>query len=100
MDKTWTELSSNIKTEQLKIALIQTENAGRGLVATEDITKDEVIFTENPFVVGPSQTVGPHFCANCSQPLTVGILKGNFLEFGLYWISSTFASGIYGLEYF
>ena len=83
MDKTWTKLSSNIKTEHLKIDLNQTENAGRGLVATVDIAKDETIFTESPFVVGPAQTVGPHFCANCSQPLTVGILKGNSIFLSL-----------------
>ena len=78
MDKTWTKLTCKVKTteDELKVALIQTELAGRGLVATQDLSKNETIFTESPFVVGPAQTVGAHFCASCSQPLNVGVLQG------------------------
>lgn len=76
MDKTWSKLTFKVDSAEPKAELVQTENAGRGLVATEDLNKNEVIFTESPFVVGPSQTVGPHFCANCSQPLNVGVLQG------------------------
>ena len=91
MDSTWTKLTSKIKTDNLKIALTQTETAGRGLVANEDISKDEIIFTETPFVVGPAQTVGPHFCANCSQPLNVGVLKGKFDEFFYDFVTQNYA---------
>ena len=27
-------------------------------------------------MVGPTQKIGPHFCANCSQALNVGVLQG------------------------
>ena len=76
MDKTWENLTIRIKRKELKAKLVQTETAGRGLVATQDLSKNEIIFTENPFVVGPTQKVGPHFCANCSQALNVGVLQG------------------------
>ena len=59
-----------------KATLVQTENAGRGLVATEDIKRNDIIFEENPVITGPPQSLGPHFCANCSQPLTDGVLQG------------------------
>ena len=77
MDKTWKNLTINlVKSIELKAELIQTDTAGRGLVATQDLSKNDVLFTETPFVVGPTQSVGPHFCANCSQALNVGVLQG------------------------
>ena len=77
MDKTWKNLTINLeKSTELKADLIQTDTAGRGLVATQDLSKNDVLFTETPFVVGPTQSVGPHFCANCSQALNVGVLQG------------------------
>ena len=77
MDKTWKNLTINlVKSTELKLELIQTDTAGRGLVATQDLSKNDVLFTETPFVVGPTQSVGPHFCANCSQALNVGVLQG------------------------
>lgn len=56
--------------------MVQIENAGRGLVATEDFKRNDIIFEENPVITGPPQSIGPHFCANCSQPLTDGVLQG------------------------
>ena len=77
MDKTWKNLTINlVKSTELKAELIQTDTAGRGLVATQDLSKNDVLFTETPFVVGPTQSGGPHFCANCSQALNVGVLQG------------------------
>lgn len=77
MDNLWSDLSCNLKPEiPTKASLIQTESAGRGLVALDDLQKEDVIFEEVPFVVGPSQSIGPHFCANCSQPLNMGVLQG------------------------
>lgn len=88
MDKAWPKLSLKIENLEPKVELIQTETAGRGLVASEDLNKNEIIFTERPFVVGPSQTVGPHFCANCSQPLNVGVLQGKQHNFFLSIVAS------------
>ena len=59
-----------------KATLVQTENAGKGLVATKDLKRNDIIFEENPVITGPPQSLGPHFCANCSQPLTYGVLQG------------------------
>jgi len=76
MDSIWTLLSCNDKQECSKVHLVQTKNAGRGLVADQDIPNGEVILEEKPFVVGPPQSQGRHFCAHCSQPLSVGLLQG------------------------
>ena len=38
--------------------------------------RNDIIFEENPVITGPPQSIGPHFCANCSQPLTDGVLQG------------------------
>ena len=78
MESLWKDLSCNLK-QASKAVLVQTENAGRGLVATENIQRDDVILTETPVISGPPQTIGPHFCANCSQPLTDGVLQGMFI---------------------
>ena len=78
MESLWKDLSCNLK-QASKAVLVQTENAGRGLVATENIQRDEVILTETPVISGPPQSIGPHFCANCSQPLTDGLLEGMFI---------------------
>ena len=78
MESLWKDLSCNLK-QASKAVLVQTENAGRGLVATENIQRDDVILTETPVISGPPQSVGPHFCANCSQPLTDGLLEGMFI---------------------
>jgi hypothetical protein len=78
MESLWKDLSCNLK-QASKAVLVQTENAGRGLIATENIQRDEVILTETPVISGPPQSIGPHFCANCSQPLTDGLLEGMFI---------------------
>lgn len=75
MDNTWKELSTNLK-QNAKVQLIQTKNAGRGLVAIENIQREGEIIKETALVVGPPQSIGPHFCVNCSQPLTNGLLEG------------------------
>ena len=77
MEGLWKDLSCNLK-QASKAILVQTDNAGRGLVATENIQRDDVILTETPVISGPPQSIGPHFCANCSQPLTDGVLQGMF----------------------
>ena len=77
MESLWKDLSCNLK-QASKAVLVQTENAGRGLVATENIQRDDVILIETPVISGPPQSIGPHFCANCSQPLTDGLLQGMF----------------------
>ena len=79
MDHLWSDLSCNLGEIPTKVALIETETAGRGLLALEDLQRGDVIFEETPFVVGPSQSIGPHFCANCSQPLNMGVLQGKRL---------------------
>ena len=77
MEDLWVQLTDRLK-ESSKAIVIQTENSGRGLVATEDLQKGDDILIEKPMIVGPPQSVGPHFCVNCSQPLTVGVLQGNY----------------------
>ena len=78
MEDLWVQLTDRLKFESSKAIVIQTENSGRGLVATEDLLKGDDILIEKPIIVGPPQSVGPHFCVNCSQPLTVGVLQGNY----------------------
>jgi hypothetical protein len=75
MEQIWAQLSRNVKVNS-KVELVQTGNAGRGLVATEDIQTGDEILAETPFLVGPPQTIGRHFCVHCSQPLTMGLLQG------------------------
>jgi len=82
MESLWKDLSCNLK-QASKAVLVQTENAGRGLVATENIQRDDVILTETPVISGPPQSIGPHFCANCSQPLTDGLLEDCLNSCGL-----------------
>ena len=64
-------------TADIGAELVITENAGRGLSATKDFEAGEVIFTEVALILGPAQSVGQHFCASCSQPLSHGVLQGN-----------------------
>ena len=97
MESLWKDLSCNLK-QASKAVLVQTENAGRGLVATENIQRDEVILTETPVISGPPQSIGPHFCANCSQPLTDGLLEGMFIItiFFLICTSKHFIARLFG----
>ena len=41
MDETWENLTIRIKRKELKAKLVQTETAGRGLVATQDLSKNQ-----------------------------------------------------------
>ena len=82
MDSIWKDMSCNLK-QSSKATLVITENAGRGLIATEDIQRGDMILQESPLIIGPSQSVGAHFCVNCSQPLTAGILQGKHIIFHL-----------------
>ena len=75
MEKTWTRLSSHLK-QTPKADLVQTKTSGRGLIATEDLERADVILEEVPFVLGPPQSIACHFCANCSQSLNLYALKG------------------------
>ena len=65
MEKIWKDLSVNLKQDP-SANLVQTSNAGRGLVATINLEKDDIIFEESPLIIGPPQSLGPSFCANCS----------------------------------
>ena len=76
MEYVWAALSCNLK-QAAKASLVDTPNAGRGLVASQDLLREEVILEESPIVVGPPQSLGPHFCVHCSQPLTIGLLQGS-----------------------
>ena len=81
MDELWTQLTSHfLQNDNVmsKAELVETPNAGRGLVATQDLEKGEIIFAEKPLIVGPPQGIGQHFCVNCSQPLTAGVLQGKY----------------------
>ena len=80
MEGTWIRLQNNVK-EPPKVHLVQTPNAGRGLVASQDLQKGQAILMERPMIVGPPQSVGPHFCINCSQPLTAGVLQGRVFRY-------------------
>ena len=74
MDKIWQDLSSNLK-QNAFLHLVQTKNAGRGLIATNDFERDDIILEEFPLITGPSQSLSLNFCANCSQ---TGILDGKY----------------------
>ena len=78
MENIWKDLSCNLQIKS-KGTLVETETAGRGIVATEDLKKEDVILKETALIIGPPQSIGPHFCANCSQPLTAGLLQGKHL---------------------
>ena len=92
MEDIWLKLQNKVK-EPPKAHLVQTSNAGRGLVASQDLQKGQVILMEKPLIVGPPQSVGPHFCINCSQPLTVGVLQGNIFRLDKY-LPSRYIPGI------
>ena len=76
MEKLWIELSENVTTGGAHVQLVQTENAGRGLKASKDFERDEIIFMESPVILGPPQNLGSHFCVHCSQNSNLLILKG------------------------
>ena len=77
MENSWEKLSLNLK-QLPKAHLVQTKTAGRGLVAKEELARNDVILEEMPFVVGPPQNImtSPNFCANCSKPLKISLSKG------------------------
>ena len=74
-EEVWKQLSSNLD-EIFNVTLVDTENAGRGLETTEEFQRNDIVWKEIPLVVGPPHNIGPYFCANCSQPLNVGVLQG------------------------
>ena len=65
MEKIWKDLSVNLK-QNPSANLVQTSDAGRGLIANINLEKDDIIFEESPLIIGPPQSLGPSFCANCS----------------------------------
>ena len=83
----WSTLKQSLMTKDAPIDLVNTKNAGRGLIATRTIEPNEVIFEEVPIITGPNMNVGiissrnsenDLFCCGCStsvSPISVtGIL--------------------------
>ena len=84
----WDVLRSSL-TNDPPVKLVQTETSGRGLVATRQITPNEIIFEETPLVLGPNQRMNNDatkqsesylFCAGCSKSLSPICFVGTIIS--------------------